>query len=119
MPRPGAARWGCGTMDGVTSSPQITDNQAAARFEIVVGDQLAELRYRRVGRRLVLVHTGVPPELAGHGLGGALVAAAIERAAREGLTVVPACPFARRWLEQHPDVAATVTIDRPDGRADA
>jgi len=98
-------------MDDVTSAPQVTDNQAAARFEIVSGGRLAGLRYRRVGRRLVLVHTGVPPELEGHGLGGALVAAAVDRAAREGLTVVPACPFARQWLERHADAAATVTVD--------
>ena len=27
------------------------------------------------------------------------------------LTVVPWCPFARRWLQEHPDEAAAVTID--------
>ena len=47
----------------------------------------------------------------GHGLGGRLVAAAVEDAARRGLTIVPICPFARGWLERHPDVAATVDID--------
>jgi hypothetical protein len=26
---------------------------------------------------------------------------------------VPACPFARAWLERHPDVAAQVPIDAP------
>jgi len=25
--------------------------------------------------------------------------------------VVPLCPFARRWLEQHPEAAATVNVD--------
>jgi hypothetical protein len=27
------------------------------------------------------------------------------------LTVVPLCPFARGWLERHPDVAARATVD--------
>ena len=36
---------------------------------------------------------------------------AIDRAVGEGLTVVPLCPFARLWLERHPDVAASATID--------
>jgi predicted GNAT family acetyltransferase len=40
-----------------------------------------------------------------------LVTAAGDRAAREGLTIVPYCPFARRWLERHPDVAERVAID--------
>jgi predicted GNAT family acetyltransferase len=39
------------------------------------------------------------------------VSAAVELAAENGLTVVPRCPFARGWLERHPDVAKTVTIE--------
>ena len=73
--------------------------------------EIAELVYRRRADRLILVHTGVPETLAGQGLGGRLVAAAVERAAREHLTLVPLCPFARDWLERHPDAAATVNID--------
>ena len=90
---------------------QVTDNQAASRFELRADGGLAELSYRRVGNRLVLIHTEVPVELEGRGLGGALVTAAIDRAAREGLTVVPLCPFARGWLERHPDVAARAAVD--------
>ena len=61
----------------------------------------------------MLVHTGVPDELGGRGLGGVLVRAALERAVAESLTLVPECPFARSWLEKHPDDAARVTIDWP------
>jgi predicted GNAT family acetyltransferase len=39
------------------------------------------------------------------------VAAAVARAASEGLTIVPFCPFARRWLESHPAVAGQAAID--------
>jgi uncharacterized protein len=91
--------------------PQITDNQAASRFEFTAEGRLAELIYHQRANRLVLIHTEVPPELGGHGIGGALVAAALDRAGREGLTVVPLCPFARTWLERHPGAAAKVTID--------
>ncbi|MGH3157646.1 MAG: GNAT family N-acetyltransferase [Streptosporangiaceae bacterium] len=62
-------------------------------------------------KRFVIVHTAVPSELAGQGYGGALVQAALDHAEREGLTVLPLCPFARAWLESRPDVAARVTID--------
>jgi hypothetical protein len=62
---------------------------------------------------MVLLHTGVPHALEKHGIGGELVRAAVGYAASRGLTVVPACPFARAWLEQHPDVAAQVPIDAP------
>jgi predicted GNAT family acetyltransferase len=89
----------------------VVDNEAASRFELSVDGHVAELVYRRRGDRLVLVHTGVPDELEGRGLGGVLVAAAIERAAQQELTVVPLCPFARRWLERHPEAAGRVTIE--------
>jgi predicted GNAT family acetyltransferase len=95
----------------MTDSPQVTDNADASRFEATVGGQVAELVYRRRADRLVLVHTGVPAALGGHGLGGLLVGAAVDRAAGEGLTVVPLCSFARSWLERHPETAARVTID--------
>jgi predicted GNAT family acetyltransferase len=95
----------------VNDSLQVTDNQAASRFELYVGGQLAELQYRRNGNRLVLLHTEVPVQSEGHGIGGKLVIAAIERAVQEGMTVVPLCPFARSWLERHPGTASQATID--------
>jgi uncharacterized protein len=92
-------------------TPQVTDDQAASRLEVSADGQLAELLYRRRGNRLILVHTGVPAELEGRGIGGQLVRAAIEKAAAGELTVVALCPFARNWLKRHPDVAAKVEID--------
>lgn len=92
-------------------TPPVVDNEAASRFEVAVNGHLAELVYRREGDRLVLVHTLVPDELEGRGVGGMLVTAAVERARQRQLTVVPRCPFARGWLERHPEVARLVTIE--------
>ena len=98
-------------MGHVNDAPQATDNQGESRFEIQADGHLAELDYRLNGKRLVLIHTETPVELEGRGLGGRLVAAAVDRAKREGLTVVPLCPFARGWLERHAADAAEVTVD--------
>jgi uncharacterized protein len=89
----------------------VTDNEAASRLEVHADDKLAELIYHRNGNRLVLVHTEVPDALGGRGIGGKLVLAAVEKAAASGMTVVPLCPYARSWLERHPDDAARVPID--------
>jgi uncharacterized protein len=98
----------------MSDAPQVTDNQQASRFELAASGQVGELIYRRRADRLVLVHTSVPGALEGHGAGGQLVRAALSRAAAEGLTVVPLCPFARSWLRRHPDAAGPVTIDWGD-----
>ena len=90
---------------------EVTDNAAKSRFELRQDARQAELVYRLRGNRLVLVHTEVPAELEGHGIGGRLVTAAVDRAVREGLTLVPLCPFARDWLERHPEAAGRALID--------
>ena len=98
----------------MTDTVAVTDNQDAAQFEARVGGDVAELTYRLRAGRLVLIHTEVPPSLEGRGIGGKLVQAAIDRARRDGLTIVPLCPFARSWLGRHPDAASDVDIDWGD-----
>ena len=101
----------------VSDAPQITDNPERSRLEITADGHLADLRYRRNGNRLVIIHTGVPAELEGRGIGGRLVAAAVDRAAHEGMTIVPLCPFARDWLQRHADTASQAPIDWGGGPA--
>ncbi len=98
-------------MATAAEEPEIIDARDESRFVYRDGDTEAELSYHLNGSRLVLIHTEVPDALGGRGLGGRLVTAALERAGREGLTVVPWCPFARDWLERHPDAASRVAID--------
>jgi predicted GNAT family acetyltransferase len=93
------------------NSAQVVDNQAEARLEVRIDGELAELVYRRNGNRLVLVHTEVPEDMGGRGIGGQLVQAAVVKAVASGMTVVPLCPYARSWLQRHPDEAAKASID--------
>jgi predicted GNAT family acetyltransferase len=89
----------------------VVDNPGASRFELEQDGDLAVLEYERHGSRLVLVHTGVPPQLEGNGFGGQLVRASVEKARTDGLTVVPRCPYARSWIEKHPDAVDGVEVD--------
>lgn len=91
----------------------VIRNDAENRYELAVEGELAMLVYRLNGERLVLIHTEVPDALEGQGVGSRLVRAALDDARESNLIVVPMCPFARAWLERHPDVAATVRIDWP------
>jgi predicted GNAT family acetyltransferase len=92
---------------------EVIDETAEGRL-VIRGDdgKEAELVYAMQGDRLLLLHTGVPAEWGGRGIGGRLVRTALQRARSEHLTVVPWCPYVRRWLRLHPDEAAGVAIDQ-------
>jgi predicted GNAT family acetyltransferase len=87
----------------------VRNNESERRFEITVDGHTAFLKYAMEGGRLNLVHTEVPPELGGKGLGGTLAHAALEYARASQLSVVPSCPFVKRYLEKHPEYAALVS----------
>ena len=89
----------------------VRDVPGESRFLYEEDGMEAELVYRAVGKRLVLVHTAVPEKLGGRGLGGQLVRAAVERARRQHLTLVPWCPYARKWLQDHAEEADGIEID--------
>jgi predicted GNAT family acetyltransferase len=98
-------------MTEVTEVTGVNGRPGEGRFEVTVGGRTAELITVTEGGRMLLVHTEVPDELAGHGVGGRLVRAALDRAVAQGLTLVPLCPFARHWLEEHPELAGSADID--------
>lgn len=87
---------------------EVVNNEAARRFELTIDGRTAFLTYARSGGRINLVHTEVPPELAGRGLGGQLAKAALEYARQGELTVVPSCPFVRGYIDKHPEYAPLV-----------
>jgi predicted GNAT family acetyltransferase len=91
--------------------PEVVDLPSEGRFVIHGKHDEAELVYLLEGDRLILEHTEVPPAWSGHGMGARLVRAALGRARAGGLTIVPWCPYARKWLKDHPDEAGGVEID--------
>ena len=89
----------------------VVDEPANHRFVVEQAGGLAQLVYQRDGERLILVHTEVPETDRHHGIAGLLVRAAVERAAREHLTLVPSCSYARKWLEDHAELETSVKIE--------
>ncbi len=91
------------------------DESTARRMEmeIVIDGQRARIDYQSNSGRLVILHTNVPVELRGRGIGGRLVRAVVEAGTRGGVTVVPQCSFARAWLRKHPEVAGRAVIEWP------
>ena len=96
-------------MSDEETKPDVMLNEAAHRFEIREGSDLAVLEYRlRDGNRLVLTHTGVPPHLEGRGYGALLARTALDYARGHQLQVVPLCSFVQAYLQRHPEYADVV-----------
>ena len=55
----------------------VRDNPALNRYELKLGDATAFATYVREPGRITLVHTEVPKELGGHGVGTALATGAL------------------------------------------
>jgi predicted GNAT family acetyltransferase len=94
----------------------VTDRPAEHRFELEADGRTAFLTYRREPGRLVLLHTEVPEDLEGQGLGGTLVRAALDGAREAGEQVVPLCPFVHAWVEKHPEYADLMASGGTGGR---
>ena len=90
--------------------PTIVRNDGAGRFELATAPEQGQLSFQQDEGRLTLVHTEVADDLEGQGVASALIRAALDHAEREGLTVVPECPFVANWLERHPDRASELDI---------
>ena len=59
---------------------EVVNNETARRFEMTVDGHTGFLNYAKTGSRIELIHTEVPPELGGRGIGGALAKAALDYA---------------------------------------
>ena len=86
----------------------VVDNPAEHRFELRVGDAVAIATYRLDGDRVVLVHTEVPAELAGQGVGSKLAEGAFELIRESGRKAVTKCSFMAQWASRHPECADLV-----------
>lgn len=86
----------------MSATIDVRHNAEASRFEAEVEGRLARCDYRFSDGVMLLVHTEVPPALEGRGIGAALVRAALEHAAANGLKVRPRCSFVSAYLARHP-----------------
>ncbi|MFD5035437.1 GNAT family N-acetyltransferase [Streptomyces sp. NPDC058405] len=87
----------------------IRDNRQKGRLEAYEDGQVVGLivyfTLDATPAALVAVHTVVEEGHEGKGIAGALVREFYAMAGREGVPVVPLCPYASGWARRHPDEA--------------
>lgn len=81
--------------------PDVVNNKAHHRFELTVEGHLAATYYKIEGDVITFIHTEVPPELGGKGVGSALVKGALDQVRGLGLKVIAECPFVKATIDKH------------------
>jgi predicted GNAT family acetyltransferase len=97
----------------VETDPRVVNNPEQRRYELWLGATCAGfIDYLSEPGTILLIHTEVDPTFEGQGLGGRLVAGALDDLGARDLKVVPLCPFVRTYLRRHPEYADLVVNDR-------
>jgi predicted GNAT family acetyltransferase len=80
---------------------EVTDNKAQHRYELAVDGHVAATYYELADGVITFVHTEVPPELGGKGIGSKLLRGALDQVRAGGLKVVAQCPFVKSFIEKN------------------
>ena len=80
------------------------DGASKGRYRLIVDGVEAEMTYSRAGDGLIIIdHTDVPAALRGRKVGERMVRQAVEDARRDGVSIIPLCPFAKAQIARHPE----------------
>jgi predicted GNAT family acetyltransferase len=87
---------------------EVVDRPDKGRFELPVGGAVAIAEYRRDGERITLVHTEVPEELSGQGIGSRLAQGVFEALRASGRRAAVQCEFMQGYAKRHPEYADVI-----------
>jgi predicted GNAT family acetyltransferase len=107
--RPGQVRPADAAPDVARAAPdgetvEREDGTSKGRYMLIIEGNAAEMTYSRAGDGIIIIdHTEVPAVLRGRKVGERLVQQAVEDARRDGIAIVPLCPFAKAQFGHHPE----------------
>ena len=87
-------------------APDIVLNEDRHRFEWTVDGHTAYEVFERFPGGIAYLHTVVPKELGGRGIGARLAKYILDYAAEHRLKVRPDCPFVKAYIDRHPEYQA-------------
>jgi predicted GNAT family acetyltransferase len=89
--------------------PSVTRNDDAERYEIAVDGVVAGVaQFRAKPGLIAFIHTEIDERFEGRGLGGILVAGALDDARERRMAVLPFCPFVNAYIQRHHEYADLV-----------
>jgi predicted GNAT family acetyltransferase len=81
----------------------LVDNAEKHRYEISFDGKTAFTTYKLENGVITFLHTEVPAEFRGKGIGSKLVRGELEAARARGLKVIPRCEFVAGYIQNHPE----------------
>lgn len=83
--------------------PKLIDNEKSNRYEFDIENSTAFIQYKKTKTSIYLIHTKVPEELRGQGVGSAIVLATLRDIKDKKMTLIPSCPFVALYIKRHPE----------------
>jgi hypothetical protein len=83
----------------------VQNNPARKCYELAVEGHIAATYYEIADGVITFIHTEVPKELEGKGIGSRLVKGALDQVRAAGLKVVAQCPFVKAYIGKHTEYA--------------
>jgi hypothetical protein len=83
----------------------LGQNTAQNRFEFDAEGATALAFYRLADGVMSITHTEVPAALRGRGIGSRMMRAVLDDVRRQGLKVIPRCPFVADYIGRNPEFA--------------
>jgi len=80
---------------------EVINNTAHHRYELTIEGHLAATYYAIAGNVITFIHTEVPPELGGKGIGSRLIKGALDQVRADGMKVIAQCPFVKAFIEKN------------------
>ena len=92
---------------------EVKNNEELSQFEAKLGGgEKALVGYRtEEDGALNLLHTEVPPEFEGKGVGTRLVRETLEQIKAAGKKIIPSCPFIAAFIKRHSEYSGLVAAD--------
>src|SRR5688500_197653 len=82
---------------------EVKNNTEAERFELTLDGLTAFVQYRIIGKRIIFIHTEVPSEFSGKGIGNRLAQVALDYAQAHRYQIDAQCPFIAAYIRKHPE----------------
>ena len=83
---------------------KLIDNEERHQYEFHVDQYTPKIEYiKSTNGEIYLTHTEVPTQLGSKGIGSQLVEKALKDIEKQGLRLVPLCPFVAGYIHKHPE----------------